>query len=65
MIDILKNVHIVLGHMRLNKYNSIVYINNYIDWNSYNILYDLDFMKKIKKSKTKFWKNIDNIDNNK
>ena len=31
MINILKNVYIVLDFMISNKYNSILYINNYVD----------------------------------
>ena len=56
MINILKNVHIVFDFMISDKHNFISYINNYVDWNSYNILYDMNFMKKSKKIKNKFLK---------
>ena len=56
MIDILKNVHIVFDFMISNKHNFISYINNYVDWDSYNTLYDMNFMKKNKKIKNEFLK---------
>ena len=56
MIDILKSVHIIFDLMISNKHNFISYINNYVDWDSYNILYDMNFMKKNKKIKNKFLK---------
>ena len=56
IIDILKNVHIILDSMISNKHNFISYINNYVDWDLYNTLYNMNFMKKSKKIKNKFLK---------
>ena len=46
MIDILKNVYIVFDFMISDKHNFILYINNYVDWDFYNTLYNMNFMKK-------------------
>ena len=32
--------------MLMNENMSIYYVNNYINWNQYNTLYDEDFLKK-------------------
>jgi hypothetical protein len=42
MSSILRNAHVISNER--NKY----YVNNYIDWNTYNIVYDNDFMRKDK-----------------
>ena len=46
MINILRNIHIVFNHMKSNKQNFISYIDNYVDRNLCNILYNVDFIKK-------------------
>ena len=56
IIDILRSVHIVLDSMILNKHDFIFHINNYVDWDSYNTLYNMNFMKKSKKIRNKFLK---------
>jgi hypothetical protein len=42
MSSILRSAYVIS-----NEWNEY-YVNNYIDWNTYNIAYDNDFMKKDK-----------------
>ena len=42
MFTILHNAHVISIELQNNTY----YINNYIDWNTYNIIYDSDFFSQ-------------------
>lgn len=42
LTNVIRSAHVML----MNENMSIYYVNNYIDWNQYNTLYDKDFLKK-------------------
>ncbi len=53
MSSILRNVHVISNER--NKY----YVNNYINWNMYNIVYDNDFVRKNKIKINVYKKNLE------
>ncbi len=42
LINVIQSAHV----MFMNENMNIYYVNNYIDWDQYNTLYDEDFLKK-------------------
>ncbi len=42
LTNVIRSAHVMLMNENMNIY----YVNNYIDWNQYNTLYNEDFLKK-------------------
>ncbi len=56
MLTILRSLHVVLTITKRKKVEQkdFFYINNFIDWNTYNIFYDEDFLTNETKAVEKF-----------